>query len=150
MSTGYWNLVQSIWDEISIYDDPETFLQQFAKAPEKARILFAAHWAQSEFMNGGLGQFFSNPTGVLAPEAVEAFHTLGMPRCAAILADAMAFFGDPYPRDRQTRERIFLRFNDEQGEEAIPMLSQEDAMAIEIEEENGGFDAAADRFAAFS
>ncbi|MCW1885445.1 DMP19 family protein [Luteolibacter flavescens] len=148
MSTGYWSLVEPLWDDISIYDAPDVFLRQYAEAPERARLLFAAHWAQSEFMNGGLGQFFSNPTGVLAPEAVEAFRAMGMRHCADLLAEAMAFFGDPYPRDRQTREAILERYLEEQGGDAIPLLEQENAMAVHIEEEAGGFDDAADRYAA--
>jgi hypothetical protein len=99
-------------------------------------------------MNGGLGQFFSNSTGVLAPEAVEAFRELGMPRCASILSDSMRFFGETYPRDRTKREQIFERFFEENGEDTDLVLEQEDAMAAAIEEENGGFKEAADRYAA--
>lgn len=67
MPEEYWKLVEPIWDQISIHDGPEKFLLDFGKAPERSRILHAAHWAQSEAMNGGLGQFFDNPTGILAP-----------------------------------------------------------------------------------
>jgi hypothetical protein len=146
MAAEYWTLVEPIWERISI-DMPERFLREFNAAPAKSRTLFAAHWAQSEIMNGGLGQFFSNPTGVLAPEAVDAFRMLGMTRCAMILSEAMAFFGNPYPRDRRIREEAFERFFEEQGEGAIPFREQEDAMAIAIEDENGGFWEAANRFA---
>jgi hypothetical protein len=67
MADDYWDLVEPIWDEISIYDGAEQFLQDFEKTDERPGILFAAHWTQSEVMNGGLGQFFNNSTGVLAP-----------------------------------------------------------------------------------
>ncbi len=147
MSTDYWTLVKPVWDKISIYDGPEKFLSEFGRASQKSRTLFAAHWAQSEIMNGGLGQFFSNSTGVLAPEAVEAFRELGMPKCASTLSDAMRFFGETYPRDTTKREQIFERFFEENGEDAILVLEQEDAMAAAIEEENGGWDEAADRYA---
>jgi hypothetical protein len=147
MSIDYKTLVEPVWDKISIYDGPERFLLEFGKAPQKSRTLFAAHWAQSEIMNGGLGQFFSNSTGVLAPEAVEAFRELGMPRCASILSDSMRFFGETYPRDRTKREQIFERFFEENGEDTVLVLEQEDAMAAAIEEENGGFKEAADRYA---
>jgi hypothetical protein len=148
MSIDYKTLVEPVWDKISIYDGPEKVLLEFGKAPQKSRTLFAAHWAQSEIMNGGLGQFFSNSTGVLAPEAVEAFRELGMPRCASILSDSMRFFGETYPRDRTKREQIFERFFEENGEDTDLVLEQEDAMAAAIEEENGGFKEAADRYAA--
>ncbi|MGI9244851.1 MAG: DMP19 family protein [Verrucomicrobiales bacterium] len=140
-------MIKPIWDEISIYDGADRFLQDFAKVPQRPRTLFAAHWAQSEAMNGGLGQFFSNPTGVLAPEAVDAFKSLGMPRAAATLSDAMGFFGDPYPRDSSIREGAFDRFYDEHGEDAIPIIREEEQFAELIEEENGGIWKAADLYA---
>lgn len=148
MPEEYWKLVEPIWDRISIYDGPEKFLLDFGKAPERSRILYAAHWTQSEAMNGGLGQFFDNPTGILAPEAVEAFRSIGMPRTAAVLLEAMAFFGDPYPRDKSARQEVFSRFFEQEGEDAIPLHEQEDLFADLIEEENGGFWEAADRYAA--
>ena len=147
MPEEYRQLVRAIWDQISIHDGPERFLLDFGKAPEQSRILYAAHWTQSEAMNGGLAQFFDNPTGVLAPEAVDAFRVIGMPRTAAVLLDAMAFFGDPYPRDRATRQQVFARFYEKEGDDAIPIHEQEDLFAELIEEENGGFWDAADRFA---
>ena len=95
----------------------------------------------------GLGQFFSNSTGVLAPEAAEGFEEIGMPNCASILRRSMQFFGDPYPRDRLMREQKLEDFHTEFGEDAIPLLEFEDAMATEIEDENGGFWNAANKYA---
>lgn len=147
MSDKYWKLVEPVWDRISIYDGDEKFLLQFAEATEEQKVLFASHWTQSEIMNGGLGQFFTNDTGVLAPEAAIAFERLGMPNCADILRRSMHFFGTPYPRDRSTREQKFESFHKQFGEDAIPLLDLEDVVAVEIEEENGGFWKAANRYA---
>jgi hypothetical protein len=147
MSNGYWRCVEPIWDSVSIYDGGEIFLRGFGEVSEKQRVLFAAHWAQSEIMNGGLGQFFTNDTGVLAPEAVEAFQALGMPKCALLLSEAMTFFGERYPRERLVRQDAFERFHEEFGADGIPLREYEDAMATEIEEENGGFWVAADKYA---
>lgn len=101
---GYWSLVDPIWETVSIYDGPEVFLRQYNASPEASRTLFAAHWCQSEINNGGFGQFFSNSTGVLAPEGVQAFRALGMPQTADLIEKAMAAFGAHYPRDRSERE----------------------------------------------
>lgn len=147
MSNSYWKYVEPIWDSVSIYDGSELFLRDFNEATEKQRVLFAAHWAQSEIMNGGLGQFFANSTGVLAPEAVEAFRALGMPKCASHLSEAMKFYGENYPRERSSREAAFARFYEEFGDDAIPLQEYEEAMASELEEENGGFRGAADNYA---
>ena len=67
----YWSLVEPISDKIEIYEGPEEFACAFAGVPRPAGLLFAAHFCQSEVCNGGFDQFFSNSTGVLAPEAIE-------------------------------------------------------------------------------
>ena len=69
---SYWRLLEPIWDSVSIYDGPKTFLRQYRRLPRAVGHLFAAHWCQSEICNGGFHQFFGNSTGVLAPEAMEA------------------------------------------------------------------------------
>ena len=147
MSDSYWRFVEPIWDTVSIYDGGEQFLSEFNKATEKQKNLFAVHWTQSEIMNGGLGQFFSNSTGVLAPEAVEGFKAIGMPKCSSILSGAMKFFGEEYPRESSARENIFNDFYELHGEHDIPIEKYEDLMATEIEDENGGFEVAADKYA---
>jgi hypothetical protein len=53
--------------------------------------------------NGGFHQFFTNPTGVLAPEALDGFATLGRMDLATLLRSAMSFFGRDYPRDQGVR-----------------------------------------------
>lgn len=141
---SYWTLVEPIWDVVSIYDGADTFLQQYGAAPDASQVLFAAHWTQSEVLNGGFGQYFSNSTGVLAPEAVEAFRALGMPRTAAVIERAMSFFGSPYPRDRELREAAL----DAADEDIDPFEDADDSFFDAVEEENGGFEAAADAYAA--
>ena len=145
---GYWKLVEPIWDTVSIYDGGETFLEQFAAAPRASQVLFAAHWTQSEVLNGGFGQYFSNSTGVLAPEAVWAFRELGMPNTAAAVEKAMAFFGNPYPRDRGPREDALEAGLDASGDDFDPFQEADESFFETIEEENGGFETAVDAYAA--
>ena len=90
LSDAYLEALEPYWDRISIDDGSETFLSQFAEAPRFIRTIFAAHWCQAEVCNGGFHQFFKNSSGVLAPEAVEAFRSLGMPLVAQVVANAMA------------------------------------------------------------
>ncbi len=146
MSEDYWQWIEPIWDEVSIYDGAEVFLKQFEALSKKQQTLLPAHWAQSEIMNGGLGQFFENSTGVLAPEAVAAFKALGMPKTAAMLLQAMTFFGEQYPRSRSIRMAQLENFYQVHGEEAIPMAAEEDAVAELLETEGGGFFDAADGY----
>jgi hypothetical protein len=146
MADKYWKIVEPVWDRISIYDGADSFLNEFNKASLAEKTLFAAHWTHSEIMNGGLGQYFSNPTGVLAPEAVKAFIELGMPKCAEVLAHSMRFFGEIYPRDRLVREEKIEDFLSKNSPADL-LIEYEDDMADLIEEENGGFWDCADKYA---
>jgi hypothetical protein len=143
----YWSLVEPIWDEISIYDGEEVFLQQFEACSFASRTLFAAHWCQSEVCNGGLHQFFGNSTGVLAPEAVTSFRCIGMPMTAAVVSQAMSWFGPTYPRDREVRNENLAKYEREHPEDWDPFEKLDDHFFELIEKENGGFDVAADVYA---
>ncbi len=107
---AYWKLIEPIWKKISLYDGPEIFLRQYAKVNPGVGELFAINWCQSEVCNGGFHQFFTNSTGVLAPEALAGFRSVGLRDCGELLKEAMAFFGEPYPREREIRiERLRKR-----------------------------------------
>ncbi|MEX2140763.1 MAG: DMP19 family protein [Pirellulales bacterium] len=143
----YWSLVDPIWDAISIYDGEEVFLKQFEACPVAQRTLFAAHWCQSEVRNGGFHQFFGNSTGVLAPEAASSFQCIGMPKTAALVSQAMLWFGPTYPRDREVRDKKLAKYESEHPEDWDPFEELDDQFFELIENENGGFDAAADMYA---
>jgi hypothetical protein len=66
--------------------------------------LFAVLWCDPEVCNGGFHQFFSNPTGILAPEAAAGFRAVGLHECAELLDLAIRQFGEPYPRDQSARD----------------------------------------------
>lgn len=145
---GYWTLVEPIWDTVSIYDGGDVFLQQYTASPEASRVLFAAHWCQSEINNGGFEQFFSNSTGVLAPEGVQAFRALGMPETAALIDKAMEVFGPTYPRERSEREDALDKAWDDFDDDADPFSDLDESFFERVETENGGFESAADHYAA--
>ncbi|MFL6678140.1 MAG: DUF4375 domain-containing protein [Burkholderiaceae bacterium] len=126
---------------ISIYDGADVFLRDFSAAGTVHGTLFAAYWPQAEILNGGLSQFFWNSTGVLAPEAVEAYKILGMPQMAAALQDAMDWFGASYPRERESREARLEEFT--ASHEFDPFDAMDDKIVELIYEENSGLEAAA-------
>lgn len=132
-----WPLSDVASDAISVYDGPEVFLAQFRGTPRADQIVFAGYWLQAEILNGGLGQFFLNDTGVLAPEAVEACRTLGLPKLAAKIQEAMTWFGHPYPRKREAREAAMNQADDD------PFSELEDEVVDLIYEENSGLERAA-------
>ena len=141
MSGGYWETVDPIWDKIGIGSVDE-FLKTYGQAPRHAALLFAAHFCQSEICNGGFDQLFYNCTGVLAPEAVEGFRAIGQHKVAETVQTAMDMLGSPYPRDQGLRETILSRFSPR----SFDALNEQ--FYAFLDSEAGGFDAAADDYAA--
>ena len=144
---GYWSVLEPYWDRIDIYNGPERFNATFSAAPAVVQTLFAAHFCESEVANGGLHQFFTNPTGVLAPEAAEAFRALGFDRSAAILERAMQFFGVPYPRDADVRLELLEQVRGETREQWDPFRHLDDEFDTSLGPEHEPFFDALDRFA---
>jgi hypothetical protein len=146
---SYWDLVKPIWEAVSIYEGGDTFIKQYNASPEPSRNLLAAHWTQSEVRNGGFAQYFSNSTGVLAPEAVVAFRALEMPQCAAMIERAMTFFEQPYPRECEERDEVVEAAYEASGDEDFDPFDGLDEPFFELlDTENGGFETAADKYAA--
>lgn len=104
----YWSLIEPFWLPLnrSWDDGPDGFVRHYRSVRSEIGHLYAAHWCQSEVCNGGLPQFFSNTTGLLAPEALEGFKAIGATAWAEILAEAMNRCGPSYPRDRADREEF--------------------------------------------
>ena len=138
--SGYWKVVEPFWDLINIDDGPEVFRSTYDSAPKISGLIFAAHFCQSEACNGGFGQFFSNSTGVLAPEAVKGFRQIGQPQVAAVVESAMELLGPAYPRDRDEREERLPHL----PKGALDVLDEK--FFSLIESEAGGFEKAADLF----
>ena len=130
-------------DAISIYDGPEVFLHDFAQVSRAQQIAFAGFWFQAEVLNGGLEQFFSNDTGVLAPEAVAACRELGLPNLASRLEQAMAWFGQSYPRERGAREDALEAFADTHENSDGPFDALDDVVVSLIYDEGPGLEQAA-------
>jgi len=109
MSGDYWNHVKDAYEQVSIYDGADVFLRAFRKLPEHVGDLLAAHWTLSEVANGGFLQFFLNSTGVLAPEAARAFERMGLREVAQLVHQAMAYFGQTYPREMKERGQFLAQ-----------------------------------------
>lgn len=137
----YWSLVEPVWDQIEIYQGPEEFTRTLATVSRPAGLLFAAHFCQSEVCNGGFDQFFSNSTGVLAPEAIEGFKAIGQDFVAEIIQEACSLLGEPFPRDRLIRQRKL------KAVDSGLLDSLDQKFYGIIHSENGGFEAAADNYA---
>lgn len=64
-----------IWDSSNIYGTREEFDSSVDGASAGLLGVFALQFSTSEIRNGGFHQYFSNPTGILYPDAVEALRS---------------------------------------------------------------------------
>ncbi len=80
-------------------EDPE----EIGDWPEPYRMLCLLQMFYLEVMNGGIHQFFSNSSGDWAPDVVEAFEAVGLPKHAKALQKGIDMFDAPYPTDRDER-----------------------------------------------
>ena len=87
-----WRVIEPAYDAVSIYDGPEALAAPLRELTGGQRALLALHWCVSETLNGGLDQFFANPSGLLADEARAAFERIGVPAAATLLEEAGAIF----------------------------------------------------------
>jgi hypothetical protein len=143
---GYWLLIEPVWLTLNrSWDDGcEEFLRQFRKVPVEVGHLYAAHWCQSEVCNGGFHQFFSNTTGLLAPEALDGFRAIGVTDLTEVLSEAISFFGGPYPRERAARIALVPKRQTARRETWDPFYPLDERFYENID----GWEQAADAYAA--
>jgi uncharacterized protein DUF4375 len=78
----------------------------FSELTEPEKVIFCAWQFVCEVNNGGIRQYFANPSGEFAAETVFALEEVGMPRAAGILRRAIATFADHrVPKDHDVRFR---------------------------------------------
>lgn len=84
-----------------------------SKVPRDIQLLWATSYGVADIENGGFHQFFTNETGIYAPEMLEWFERAEMKDAAAVLRKAMAIFGDSYPRSQTARQEFLKTFDNE-------------------------------------
>jgi hypothetical protein len=107
--TSYWSRVEPFWNDCPT-EDPAAYVAFYKRMPAVARDLLTTHWVVSEVCSGGFHQLFTNPTGVLVPEAVSGFRSMGLVQLAEIVSEACSFFGQAYPRDQTSRIEALDRY----------------------------------------
>lgn len=81
--------------------------------PRDICLLIAAEAGKADVDNGGFHQFFGNPDGVAAPEMLEWCERSGLHEVADVMAEAISFFGNDFPRSQDIR-RARLPFDEDQ------------------------------------
>jgi hypothetical protein len=85
-----WAVIEPMWKDL-VLDEEEERAMTAALTPGQ-RGLIAVDWLSKEVYNGGIHQFFTNSTGVLAHEALEGFRMMGAERYAGLLGAVVALF----------------------------------------------------------
>lgn len=93
--------------------------------PRDVQILAAADYGKAEIDNGGFHQFFGNGTGVFAPELTEWLDRVGLKEAATSVSDAMAVFGDNYPRSQLARQELLTQFERDSRDEWDPFTEMD-------------------------
>lgn len=99
-----WKIIEPVWWSANIYEGPDQYEQSLLPFSRPQRFVFAVTWYRAEVNNGGHLQFYSNSTGIVWKDALEAFWTLDLPEHAMILAESAERLGGSPSLDRDTRE----------------------------------------------
>ncbi|MEM9379168.1 MAG: DUF4375 domain-containing protein [Planctomycetota bacterium] len=105
LSEVEFDVIEALWDEISLSSRPRRVLRALQGPTDGQRAAFACTWYEREVSNGGHVQFFWNPAGILWPEALEGFERLQAAEHVEILRRAVARFGSNPPA-RGHRNRV--------------------------------------------
>jgi len=109
IGSTYWDILEPAWN-VQPYDwddDPEIFLSWFKGLTEPQRVLFPTHLLMAEVLNGGFHQYFTNSTGLHAPEAISGLRKIGLDDLAALVEEAVLIFWKTVPPGTGGTERIF-------------------------------------------
>lgn len=94
--------------------------------PRDVQLLAATDYGKSDIENGGFHQFFYNHTGTYAPEMFEWFTRAGFPEAASTVKDAMAVFGEQFPRSQSERQRFLSTFSEDDRSDWDPFFLIDD------------------------
>jgi hypothetical protein len=81
---------------------------EFRKLPRRERYLWEVVTFEIEVMNGGIDQYFGNPSGDAAAECLLALETIGAKQSHRLLKTACDLFpaGSPSANEEERREQL--------------------------------------------
>lgn len=107
----YFAVIEPVYWTVSIYDGVDQYENDLAKFSTEQRLLLAFHWYMSEVNNGGHDQFYLNSTGIVWPDALEAFTRFGFPEVAAIIRESANRLGGNPSLDTEVRQKQLDQMN---------------------------------------
>ena len=141
-----WALINDVssssyigWTETG-YDPSQSHI------PRDIQLLAAVEYGKSDIENGGFHQFFTNGTGVFAPEMIEWFERTGFPETASLMKQAVAKFGDVFPRSQSERLKFLEQFSGDSQAEWDPFHELNEPFYDSVSRRDDLYDAAADKW----
>jgi len=114
--------------------------------PRDIQLLDATSYGKADIDNGGFHQFFSNGTGVFAPEMIEWFERAGLAETASIVKEATSVFGEVFPRSQDLRRKFLASFHGKTRADWDPFYQMYDRFYASLPYKKDVFDKAADRW----
>ncbi len=139
-----WLLINDI-DPLNCWTD-DGYDPSRSDCPRDIQLLEATSYGKADIDNGGFHQFFSNGTGVVAPEMIEWFERAGLAESASIVREATAVFGKVFPRSQKLRRKFLASFDGETRADWDPFFKLDDRFYASLPYDKHVFDAAADRW----
>lgn len=105
-----WAIIQPVWYLATIYDGPAEYERSLRAFSRSQRFVFALLWYIDEVNNGGHDQFYSNSTGIVWRDAIEACKAIGALGFADILQQSAERLGGSPSQDRGERQVQLTEF----------------------------------------
>lgn len=102
----YPGIYTPYYETFDFYNGRDVWLKSIREIPIKAVHLFSLHFLHLEVYNGGFWQYFYNSTSTSYPEAVQGYEAIGMPEVAVVINSAANQLGNPFPFEKENREKI--------------------------------------------
>jgi len=103
-------IIEPVWCLVDFHEDPASYDASLRRFSRSQRYVWAALWYDAEVCNGGHHQFYSNPTGMVWRDALEAFGQMEMAAVAAIIDASAARLGSAPSSSRVERNRQLSNF----------------------------------------
>ena len=106
-----WAVIEPVWWSANIYDGPNEYERSLLPFSRSQRLIFAVNWYSAEVNNGGHHQFYSNPTGIVWKDALEAFRSMAISELVGILEQSAERLGGLPSLYRQERSQQLDSFD---------------------------------------
>jgi hypothetical protein len=133
-----WAVIEPAWNDLRLAEEDERGM--LATLTPGQRGLIGIDWLSKEVYNGGVHQFLTNPTGVVAHEALEGFRMVGAKRYAELLAAIAALFpGGRIPKNQEERVAAMNAVPEKNRKRAFEKFDEDFYSLMEVDDPIAAF-----------